>query len=465
MGTLLVRNAAALVTMDDAGAGGAGREIADGGLFARDGVIEAVGPTATLPATADSVIDATGQIVLPGLVNAHHHLDQTLTRALPQAQDSDLFGWLRVHYPIWRRRDPDAFRTASLVGMAELALSGCTTVFDHAYLFANGCRVDDQVEAARALGMRFVASRGSMSLGQSRGGLPPDDCVEDEEAILRDSERVIAAFHDPAPGAMQQIVLAPCSPFSVTEGLMRESAALARAHGVRLHTHLCETLDEERYTLATHGVRPLDYVERLGWLAPDVWFAHAVHVSGDEIARMAACRCGMCHCPSSNMRLASGIAPVMRYLAAGVPVALGVDGAASNDGGQMLGEARQAMLLARLDRGLRQAGRGASEAGPWMGAREALRIATRGGAEVLGRTDIGALAVGRCADFFTLDLGAVAYAGALADPVAATLFCAPQPARHTVIHGRRVVEDGRIATLDLAPVVAAHNRHAARLRG
>ena len=217
---------------------------------------------------------------------------------------------LRVHYPIWRRRDPDAFRTASLVGMAELALSGCTTVFDHAYLFQNGCRVDDQVDAARALGMRFVASRGSMSLGQSRGGLPPDDCVEDEERILADSERVIAAFHDPRPGAMQQIVLAPCSPFSVTEGLMRESAALARRHGVRLHTHLCETLDEERFTLATHGVRPIDYVERLGWLASDVWFAHAVHVNADEIARMAACRCGMCHCPSSNMRLASGIAPV-----------------------------------------------------------------------------------------------------------------------------------------------------------
>ncbi len=452
MASLLVRNAAVLVTMDDAA-----REIADGGLFARDGFIEAVGATDTLPATADTVIDAAGQIVLPGLVNAHHHLDQTLTRALPAAQDADLFGWLRVHYPIWRRRDPDAFRTASLVGMAELALSGCTTVFDHAYLVQNGCRVDDQVDAARALGMRFVASRGSMSLGQSKGGLPPDDCVEDEEKILHDSERVIAAFHDPAPGAMQQIVLAPCSPFSVTEGLMRDSAALARRHGVRLHTHLCETLDEERFTLASHGVRPIDYVERLGWLAPDVWFAHAVHVNQGEIGRMAACRCGMCHCPSSNMRLASGIAPVMRYLAAGVPVGLGVDGSASNDSGNLLLEARHAMLLARLDRGLRQEG-------PWMGAREALRIATRGGAALLGRDDIGALAVGRCADFFTLDLGAIAYAGALADPVAATLFCAPQPARHTVIHGRQVVVDGRIATLDIAPVIAAHNRHAARLR-
>ncbi len=458
MATLLVKNAAILVTMDDAGVGGEGREIADGGLFARDGMIEAVGPTDTLPTTADTVLDAAGQIVLPGLVNAHHHLDQTLTRALPAAQDADLFGWLRVHYPIWRRRDPDAFRTASLVGMAELALSGCTTVFDHAYLFANGCRVDDQVEAARALGMRFIASRGSMSLGQSQGGLPPDDCVEREDAILADCERVIAAFHDPNPGAMQQIVLAPCSPFSVTEGLMRESAALARRHGVRLHTHLCETLDEEEFTLATHGVRPIDYVERLGWLASDVWFAHAVHVNADEIGRMAACRCGMCHCPSSNMRLASGIAPVMRYLAAGVPVALGVDGSASNDGGNLLLEARQAMLLARLERGLRREG-------PWMGARDALRIATRGGAEVLGRDDIGALAVGRCADFFTLDLGAVGYAGALADPVAAVLFCAPQAARHTVIHGRPVVQDGRIATLDLSPVIAAHNRHAARLLG
>ena len=456
MTTLLVRNARVLVTMDDAR-----REIAGGGVFARDGVIEAVGPTASLPDAADEIVDLAGQICLPGLVNAHHHLDQTLTRALPAAQDAALFDWLAVHYRIWRRRTPPMSRTAAIVGMAELALSGCTTVFDHGYLYPNGCRVDDAIDAAAELGMRFVASRGSMSLGESAGGLPPDDCVEREDAILADCERVIARHHDASPTAMTQIVLAPCSPFSVTEALMRETATLARAKGVRLHTHLCETRDEERYTLARFGMRPIDHVERLGWLGDDVWFAHAVHLNGDEIGRMAECGCGVCHCPSSNMRLASGIAPIRACLDAGVPVALGVDGSASNDANHLLGEARQAMLLARLAR----AERGERFASAAMTAREALGLATRGGAAVLGRAALGQLAPGCACDFFTLDLDTLAFAGALADPVAAVLFCAPQTARHTVIGGRFVVRDGRIATLDLAPVIEAHNRYAAQLAG
>ncbi len=466
MSTLLVKHAAVLVTMD-----GARRELRDAGLFARDGMIEQVGPTAALPATADRVLDASGQIVLPGLVNCHHHLDQVLTRAIPAAQDTNLFGWLRAHYRIWAARDPEASRTATLVGLGELALSGCTTAFDHAYVFQNGCRVDDQIGAAAELGMRFVVSRGSMSLGQSQGGLPPDDCVEDEAAILADCERVVARHHDPAPGAMLQIVLAPCSPFSVTPALMRSSAALARRLGVRLHTHLCETVEEERFTLERFGLRPVDYLRTLDWDGDDVWYAHAIHVNAAEIAHFARCGTGVCHCPSSNMRLGSGIAPVRAYRDAGVQVGLGVDGSASNDSSNLLAEVRQAMLLARLRLGLRPPEGPAatlpasdpSRAAEWMTAREALEIATLGGAAVLGRSDIGALEPGRCADFFTLDLGALRFAGALADPVAAVVFCAPQPARHTYVAGRPVVEDGRVVTLDLAPVIRAHNAHAARL--
>jgi cytosine/adenosine deaminase-related metal-dependent hydrolase len=343
--------------------------------------------------------------------------------------------------------------------LAELALSGCTTAFDHAYVFRNGCRVDDQIAAAGEIGMRFMVSRGSMSLGQSRGGLPPDDCVEDEAAVMADSERAIGRHHDPSRGAMLRVVLAPCSPFSVTEGLMRDQAALARRHGVRLHTHLCETLNEERFTQERFGLRPVAYMQELGWVDADVWYAHAVHVDGAEIGLFARCGCGVCHCPTSNMRLASGIAPVREYRRAGVKLGLGVDGSASNDGSNLLAEARQAMLLARL----RRAVHSGDDDGPWMGAREALEIATLGGAAVLGRDDIGALEPGRCADFFTLDLDSVAYAGGLSDPVAAVVFCAPQRARHTVVHGRAVVRDGEVVTVEMPAVVREHNRHAAAL--
>ncbi|MFO1059344.1 MAG: 8-oxoguanine deaminase [Dongiaceae bacterium] len=466
MGTLLARNADLLVTMD-----GQRRELRNAGLFARDGVIVQVGPTETLPGTADRVIDLAGHIVLPGLVNCHHHLDQVLTRNLPGGQNTNLFPWLKAHYRVWSSRTPEDTRTAVLIGCGELALSGCTTVFDHAYVFQNGCRVDDQIDAAREIGLRFVVSRGSMSLGQSKGGLPPDECVEAEDAILEDSARVIERYHDPKPGAMLQLVLGPCSPFSVTPELMRQSAKLARHYGVHLHTHLCETLDEERYTLEHKGLRPVAYMESLDWVGGDVWYAHAIHVDDDEIRLFADRGVGVCHCPSSNMRLASGIAPVKKYRDAGVRTGLGVDGSASNDGSNLLVEVREALLLARLKLGLLPpegprtvlSTSDPLRAREWMTARDALEIATLGGAAVLGRSDIGSLEPGKCADFFTLDLGDIAYAGGLADPVAAVVMCAPTRACHTVVGGKLVVEDGRIATLDMAPVIRAHNRNAGRL--
>jgi 8-oxoguanine deaminase len=442
MSTLLVRNATLLATMDDAA-----REIRDGGLFARDGVIETVGPSAGLPQRADVVLDLTGHVVIPGLVNTHHHLFQNLTRAVPAAQDAALFGWLRTLYPIWARLTPDHIRVSTLVGLAELALSGCTTSSDHLYLFPNGIRLEDEIEAARDIGMRFHATRGAMSIGESAGGLPPDSLIEREDAILADCRRVIEAHHDPKMHAMTRIAVAPCSPFSVSQGLMRDAADLARSHDVGLHTHLAENPEDVAYSLATFGKRPGAYAEALGWTGPDVWHAHCVCLDRGEIELFARTGTGVAHCPTSNMRLASGIAPVRRLLDAGVKIGLGVDGSASNDAANLLSEARQAMLLQRVLGGA---------AG--MTAREALRIATRGGASVLGRDDIGALAPGMAADFAAFDLTAIALAGADWDPLASLVFCAPLAAAYTVVQGRCVVRQGRIATLDMAPVIARHKR-------
>ncbi len=461
MATLLARHAEILVTMDDER-----REIKDGAIFARDGIIEQVGPTSELPDTADVILDLSGQVVLPGFVNTHHHLDQTLTRNLPQAQNINLFPWLIAHYEIWAERTPEATRLSTLIGLAELAASGCTTVFDHSYVFQNGCKVDDQIAAAAEIGTRFVACRGSMTLGKSLGGLPPDSCVENEDDILIDSERVINQYHDWSRGSMLNVSLGPCSPFSVTPGLMVRSAELARKHeGVGLHTHLCETFDEEKFTLEMYKMRPVAYMESVGWLGNDVWYGHGIHVNDLEIAQFAATGTGVAHCPSSNMRLASGIAPVKKYRDAGVKVGIGVDGSASNDCNHMLGEVRLAMLLARLRMGLLppegpQTVLSTSDplrADEWMTAREALEIGTRGGAEVLGRDDIGHLATGMCADFFSIDLNTVDYAGGLVDPVAATVFCAPQKAKYTVINGKVVVENGRVVTVDMEPIVRDHN--------
>lgn len=452
--TVLLRHARVLVTMDEQR-----REIEDGGLLIRDGRIEQVGPTESLPVTADEIVDLRGHVVLPGLVNTHHHLYQTLTRAVPAAQNANLFDWLVALYPIWARLTPQAIRTSTLVGLAELAMSGCTTAADHHYVFPPGCRLDDQIEAAAEIGMRFHASRGSMSLGESSGGLPPDSVVEDEAAILRDSTRVVETFHDPTPGAMTRIVLAPCSPFSVTPDLMRESARLARAKGVRLHTHLAETLDEERFCLAKFGLRPVAYMESLDWLGDDVWFAHAVHADAAEIDALARTGSGVAHCPTSNMRLASGIAPLSAYRARGVKVGLGVDGSASNDGSHLLGEVRQAMLLARL-----ATTQGASpEVSALMTPRDALEIGTLGGAAVLGRTDIGSLALGKCADLFAIDVDTVQFAGALHDPVAAVVMCAPQQAAYTMVNGRFVVKEGHLTTIDVDHVLEDHERNARRM--
>jgi cytosine/adenosine deaminase-related metal-dependent hydrolase len=455
MSSLLVRNAEILVTHD-----AARREIVGGGFHARDGIVSQVGPTAELPADADEVLDLAGHVVMPGLVNTHHHLYQTLTRAVRAAQDADLFGWLTSLYPVWARLTPEAVRTSASVGLAELALSGCTTSSDHLYLYPEGCRLDDAIEGAAAIGLRFHATRGSMSLGESRGGLPPDSCVEDEASILRDSQRLVEQYHDPSPGAMLRIALAPCSPFSVTSDLMRETAALARSLGVLLHTHLAETLDEERFCLETVGATPVAYMESLGWLGPDAWFAHAVHVDDAEIDAFARSGSGVAHCPTSNMRLASGIAPLRGMLAAGVRVGLGVDGSASNDGSNMLAEVRQALLLARLGLAERRRRDPALLEGETvqLSAREALETATLGGAAVLGRDDIGALAPGMCADFFAVDVRQPSFAGALHDPVAAVVLCAPVPAAFTYVHGRAVVREGRLVTLDLPRLVETHNR-------
>ena len=451
MSTLLIRQATLLVTMD-----AQRREIADGAVFARDGVIEAVGASAQLPQTADEVIDARGQVVIPGLVNTHHHFYQTLTRAVPAAQDAELFTWLKTLYPIWARLTPEMAYVSTQTAMAELLLSGCTTSSDHLYLFPNGTRLDDTLEAAREIGMRFHAARGAMSVGESKGGLPPDAVVEDEAAILADTQRLIERWHDPKRHAMQRIVVAPCSPFSVSRELMRDAALLARTHGVSLHTHLAENDNDIAYTREKFSCTPAEYAEALGWVGPDVWHAHCVKLDAAGIALFAKTGTGIAHCPGSNMRLASGTAPIRAMRDAGVPVSIAVDGSASNDSGHMLGEARLALLLQRVAHG--------PVKGPSaLTARELLEIATLGGAQVLGRDDIGALAPGMSADIVCVPLDDIGVAGALHDPLAALFFCHVPRVAHSVVNGHAVVRDGRLTTLELPKLIEQHNRLAARL--
>ncbi len=436
MTTLLVRNAHMLVTMDDHR-----REIPGGGIFIRDGFIEQVGESDQLPSKADQILDLKGHILLPGLINTHHHFYQTLTRVVPEAQDANLFHWLKTLYPIWARMQPEDIRISTRTALAELALSGCTTASDHLYLFPNGSRLDDEIEAALEMGLRLHASRGSMSLGESKGGLPPDSVVEDEDLILKDSQRLIETYHDNKEGSYTQIVLAPCSPFSVTGDLMRESAALAREYGVQLHTHLAETEDEVDFTIEKFGKRPVAYMEEVNWIGPDVWFAHSVYLNESEIGVYADHGCGVAHCPSSNMRLASGAAPILDLVSAGVDVGIGVDGSASNDGSHLLEEARQALLLARLRAGIHGASRSGGGDQPIMSARQSLELGTRGGAAVLGRKDIGSLEPGKAADFIAIDLERIDYAGALHDPVAALVFCAPVKVDYNVVGGKFIVKD------------------------
>ncbi len=437
MTTLLVRNVQILVTMD------ADRsEITNGGLFARDGVIEQVGTTAELPTAADTVLDLAGHIVLPGLINTHHHLFQGLTRVIPTGQNASLFGWLKTLFPIWAGLTSEAIQISTLTGLVQLILSGCTTNSDHLYIFPNDCRLDGEIEAAQRIGIRFHAMRGSISIGESKGGLAPDSVVEDEDSILKDSRRLIETYHNPDRFSMMRIGLAPCSPFSVSQDLMRASAELARSYGVRLHTHLAESTEDIDYIRGVFGMSPGEYAEVVDWIGDDVWYAHCVHLNDDEIGIFARTATGIAHCPSSNMRLASGIAPIRKILDADVPVGLGVDGGT----GHLLAETRQTLLLQRV--------LGDASA---LKAREALEMATLGGARVLGRDDVGALAPNMAADFVAFDMNQSNFIGTSTDPVAALIFCHPVNVNYSVINGRLVVDQGHLTTIDLQSTMERHN--------
>ncbi|MBI6545379.1 MAG: 8-oxoguanine deaminase [Cyanobacteria bacterium NC_groundwater_1444_Ag_S-0.65um_54_12] len=404
---------------------------------------------------AEQIIDCSGCIAIPGLINGHHHLFQTLTRGLPVAQNVGLFAWLVNQYPIWAQLTPPMLYSSAQIGLAELLLSGCTTASDMFYLFPrqSGVKLDYVIQAAQELGIRLYAGRGSMSKGQSSGGLPPDEVIQGTDEILADTERLLSSYHEPEPAGMIRISVMPCSPFSVTDELMRDSLALARQERLLVQTHLAETLDEERYCLERFGKRPLAYLSELEWLGPDVSFAHGIHLDTAEIRLLGETGTGIVHCPSSNMRLASGIAPVVDLLAAGATVGVGVDGSASNDSGNLLLELRQALLVGRL------------RSGPTFSARSALALATSQGAKLLNRPEIGSLAVGKLADLAIFDLKRLEYAGAAChDPVAALLLCQPTPPRYVLVNGRVVVADGRLLTIDLERAVAEHNRLVIKLQ-
>ena len=433
MSSVLIKNAQAIVTVDPQD-----RVLYNANILIEDNVIRYVGNEQQ---DADRVIDASHCYVYPGLVNTHHHLYQTFTRNLPQVQKMELFPWLVTLYEIWRGLDEACVYYSALTGMGELLKYGCTTCMDHHYIFpktGSDTFIDQQFRAAEALGIRFHATRGSMSRGKSDGGLPPDDLVQTVDAILRDSERLVKKFHDPAPFSMRQVALAPCSPFSVTSDLLRESAVLARELGVRLHTHLCETKDEENFCLEAVGQRPLDYMASCGWLGGDVWFAHGIHFNDEELKLLADTGTGVAHCPVSNMKLASGVCRVPEMLELGVPVGLAVDGSASNDGSNLMAEIRTAYLLHRLH---------SSEKAPT--GYDLLKMATKGSAAVLGRTDIGSLEAGKAADLFLLDVDLLELVGAKKDPACLLGTVGyGRPAKLVMVNGRVVAEDGRLLGVD-----------------
>jgi len=447
--TLLLKNADVLCTMSgpEEDENNIESEIKGGGLFARNGIIEAVGESSSLPQIADTIIDMKGHVVIPGMVNTHHHLFQNLTRAVPEAQNSELFGWLKTLYPIWSNIGPEHVYWSTALGLAELALSGCTTSSDHLYIYPNGAKLDDSLSAAADIGVRFHGTRGSMSIGESQGGLPPDSLTEKESFILSESQRLIETYNDSSRYSMQRVALAPCSPFSVSIDLMRESAAMARSYGVGLHTHLAENVEDIEYGLQQFGMRPGEYIEAVGWTGDDVWHAHCVQLNSEEINLFAKTGTGIAHCPCSNMRLASGIAPVRQMLDSGVKVGLGVDGSASNDSGNMLNEARQTMLLQRVN----------SKASS-MTAREALRVATRGGASVLNRDDIGMLVPGYAADITAFKRDNVDFSGSDWDPVASLVFCGPGKANYTIINGKIIVSEGQLSTIPMEKLIHEHNK-------
>ena len=447
--TLLLKNADVLCTMSgpEEHENSIESEIKGGGLFARNGIIEAVGESNSLPQIADTIIDMKGHVVIPGMVNTHHHLFQNLTRAVPEAQNSELFGWLKTLYPIWSNIGPEHVYWSTALGLAELALSGCTTSSDHLYIYPNGAKLDDSLSAAADIGVRFHGTRGSMSIGESQGGLPPDTLTEKESFILSESQRLIETYNDSSRYSMQRVALAPCSPFSVSIDLMRESAAMARSYGVGLHTHLAENVEDIEYGLQQFGMRPGEYIEAVGWTGDDVWHAHCVQLNSEEINLFAKTGTGIAHCPCSNMRLASGIAPVRQMLDTGVKVGLGVDGSASNDSGNMLNEARQTMLLQRVN----------SKASA-MTAREALKVATKGGASVLNRDDIGKLVPGYAADVTAFKRDNVDFSGSDWDPVASLVFCGPSKANYTIINGKIIVSEGQLATIPMEKLVREHSK-------
>jgi cytosine/adenosine deaminase-related metal-dependent hydrolase len=460
MSTLLIHRARSIATQDDAQT-----ELVNASIVIKDHLIERIIPEgAPIDLSQfDEVIDARRHVVIPGMVNTHHHMVQCLTRAIPGVQNAELFSWLKGLYPIWAGLTPEMVRTATQVAMAELLLSGCTTSSDHLYIYPNGIRLEDSIEAAHTIGMRFTATRGSMSVGESQGGLPPDRVVEKESFILQESQRLIEAWHDNSFGAMTHVALAPCSPFSVSQDLMRQSAHLARAFKVRLHTHLAENDHDIAYTREKFNCTPAQYAQDLGWVGDDVWHAHCVKLDDEGTYLFAKTRTGIAHCPCSNMRLSSGILPLRKLLDANVPIGLGVDGSASNDAAHMLNEARQAMLLSRVGRALEPFG---CDKGPQeMTPRNALRIATRGGAQVLGRAhEIGQIKAGYCADialFRTDTLGMAG--GAIHDPIGALLLCASEPAHYTIVNGRVIVREGQLTTVDLGPLIERHNALAQQL--
>jgi len=442
MPTLLLKNAAIIATMNDAN-----EELNGQSIFCENGIIKKVGPLSALPNKADKIIELSDSIIIPGMVNTHHHLFQNLTRVVPNAQNESLFGWLTTLYPIWRGLGPRHIYISSAVGLAELVLSGCTTSTDHQYLFPGGSRLDDSIEAAIDVGIRFHPTRGSMSIGESKGGLPPDELTEDEQDILDDCERVISQFHDDSTNSMIKIGLAPCSPFSVSNDLMIQTALLARENNLNIHTHLAENYEDIQYSLAKFSMRPGEYAESLGWLGDDVWHAHCVQLDSDEVKLFGKTNTGIAHCPSSNMRLASGIAPLLEMFEHNVRVGLGVDGSSSNDSGHMLNEARQAMLLQRVKHGASA-----------ITARQILRTATRGGAEVLRQKNIGQIAPGFSADMAIYDMHTVDLAGTQCDPLAGLVFCGPIKTKHTIINGCLVVEDGHLTTINLNSILREHRK-------
>jgi len=463
MTTLLVKNIDHLATFDDAR-----REISGGALFLRDNVIEAVGTTAELAALeADQVLDLSGHIVMPGMVNTHHHMYQNLTRVM--VQDDELLVWLKTLYPIWAELDDDAIGASARVAMAELIHSGCTTSSDHLYILPNNCTLDATIEAAREIGLRFHAARGAMSRGESQGGLPPDSCVEKEDAILKDAERLIHAYHDPSPHSMSRIILAPCSPFSVTPELMRDAAALARSHqGVNLHSHLAEELFEEKYCLDIYGMRPVEFADSVGWLGDDVWFAHSIFMTSEEIGRFAETGTGVAHCPSANMRCGQGIAKIREMLDKGVKVGLGVDGSASNDTSNLFMEARLALMLQRVAPhhylSEKPGGRGGFGGTPTaLSAREALEMATRGGASLLGRRDIGHLAPGMSADFIAVKRDQLGLSGTQRDPLAALVLCGPFRVDYSYINGKEIIGKGLFRSFDVEAALADHEAAMSRI--